>query len=151
MFKTAILIMFLLTVGIIFFRLLAKILGLTLSASKFFVIFLGVLTGIFFMILQKLIPFLAKHLSTSAMWIISAVVTGGLMIYATGRKIFYGESISDFIKKLIPHVEISRRTDFSLLVIELADSIQADISEKLKMQYEKIFNFFKPFDGEPKN
>ena len=151
MFKTAILIMFLLTVGTIFFRLLAKILGLTLSASKIFVISFGVLAAIFFLILQKLIPFLAKHLSTAATWIIAAIVTGGLMIYAAGRNIFCGESFFDFIKKLIPHKEFSRRTDFSLLVIELADSIQADISIKLKMQYEKIFNFFKPFDGEPKN
>lgn len=147
MFKTAILIMFLLTVGTIFFRLLAKILGLTLSASKIFVIIFGVLAGIFFLILQKLIPFLAKHLSTAATWIIAAIVTGGLMIYAAGRNIFCGESFFDFIKKLIPHKEFpSRRTDFSLLVIELADSIQADISIKLKTQYEKIFNFLKPKD-----
>ena len=118
MFKTAILIMFLLTVG-----------------------------TIFFLILQKLIPFLAKNLSTAATWIIAAIVTGGLMIYAAGRNIFCGESFFDFIKKLIPHKEFSsRRTDFSLLVIELADSIQADISIKLKTQYEKIFNFLKPKD-----
>ena len=151
MFKTVILIMFLLAVGIIFFRLLAKILGLTLSASKIFIIILGVLAGIFFLILQKVIPFLAKHLSTAATWIIAAIVTGGLLIYAAGRKIFCGESISDFIKKLIPHKEFSRRTDFSLLLIELADSIQADIFSKLKTQYEKIFSFFKPIDGEQKN
>lgn len=151
MFTLAVLLIILLIIGAGFFRLLAKILGLTLSASKIFIIILGVLAGIFFLILQKLIPFLAKHLPTAATWIIAAIVTGGLLIYAAGRKLFCGESISDFIKKLIPHKEISRRTDFSLLLIELADSIQADIFSKLKTQYEKIFSFFKPIDGEQKN
>ena len=145
MLKFAILVVLLPIFGALILRLLAKIIYLTLSAAKLFCI----IWGVFFLILQKLIPFLAKHLATAATWIIAAVVTAGLIIYAAGRNFFHGESISAFIKKLIPHE--THGTEFSLLLIELADSIQNDISEKLKSQYETILDFFKPFDSEQKN
>ena len=148
----ALTIIVLLIFGVGILRVLAKIflgaLSLTLSAATFifkiFCIFFGILAGVIFLILQKLVPFAIKHLSTAVMWIIAAIVTLGLTIYAAGRNIFYGESILDFIKKLIPHKEISsRRTDFLLLLIELADSIQSEISEELKSQYEQVLSFFK--------
>ncbi len=155
MLKLAIFLVVMLTFGAEILRLLGKIflsaLSLTFSAATFafklFCIFLGIFSGAIFLILQNLVPFLAKHLTRAVPWIISAFVTIGLLIYAAGRNIFHGESITEFIEKLISHKEISsRRTDFSLLVIELADSIQADISEKLKSQYETVLNFFKPVD-----
>ena len=79
-------------------------------------------------------------------WIISVIVTIALLIYAGGRKIFHGESITDFVKKLIPNKRISPKTDFSLLAIEIADAINSDITSKLKQQYKKILKFFNPFN-----
>lgn len=159
MLKLAILLIILLIFGAGILRLLAKIflyaLGLTVSAATFafklFCIFFGVLAGVIFLILQKLVPFVIKHLSRAATWIIAAIVTAGLLIYAAGRNIFYGENIFDFIKKLIPNKRVSSRTDFSLLAIEIADAVNSDIISKLKAQYETITDFFKPFDSEQKN
>lgn len=160
MFKLAILLVVLLIFGVGILRVLAKIflgaLSVTLSAAtsvfKIFCVFFGVLAGVIFLILQRLIPIAAKYLSTAATWLIAATVTVGLLIYAAGRNFLHGESILEFIKKLIPREEISsRRTDFSILLIELTDSIQSDIVSKLKAQYEKITDFFKPFDSEQKN
>lgn len=79
-------------------------------------------------------------------WTISAIVTFALLTYAGGRKIFHGESITDFVKKLIPNKRISQETDFSLLAIEIADAINSDITSKLKQQYKKILKFFNPFN-----
>ena len=153
MFKLAVLLVVLLIFGAGILRVLAKIflgaLSLTLSAATSVFKIFCIIWGVFFLILQKLIPFFAKHLATAATWIIAAVVTAGLIIYAAGRNFFHGESISAFIKKLIPHE--THGTDFSLLLIELADSIQSDIVSKLKAQYEKITDFLKPFDSEQKN
>lgn len=157
MFKLAILLVVLLIFGAGILRVLAKIflsaLSLTLSAAtsvfKIFCVFFGVLAGVIFLILQRLIPVAAKYLSTAATWLIAATVTVGLLIYAAGRNFLHGESILEFIKKLIPHE--THGTDFSLLLIELTDSIQSDIVSKLKAQYEKITSFFKPFDSEQKN
>ena len=152
MFMLALTIIILLVFGAGILRTLAKLFlaafSLTFSvatfAFKLFLIFLGILAGAIFLILQNLVPFLAKHLTRAVPWIISAVVTAGLLIYAAARNIFHGESITEFIEKLIPHKdESSRRKDFSISVIELADSIQADISEKLKAQYKEVVNFFK--------
>lgn len=158
MFKLVVLVGVLLIFGAGILRLLGKIflsaLGLTLSAATFIFkvlcVFFGLLAGVIFLILQKIIPVAAKYFSTAATWLIAAIVTAGLLIYAAGRNIFHGESITDFIKKLIPHENYSRRTDFSLFVIELADSVHSDIVSKLETQYEKILQFFKPLD-EPKN
>ncbi len=132
----------------VFAKFFLAVFSLTFSAATFafklFCIFLGILAGVIFLILQNLVPFLAKHLARAVPWIISAFVTAGLLIYAAGRNIFHGESITEFIEKLIPHKdESSRRKDFSISLIELADSIQADISEKLKSQYKQVLNFLK--------
>ena len=85
---------------------------------------------------QKVLPFAAKYFPIFITWLISAIVTFGLLIYATGRKFLYGESITKFIKQLIPNKRISDRTEFLLLLVEVADSIKSDISTKLNFQYE---------------
>lgn len=150
MLTVAIFAIVLLIFGGAILRLLAKIffsaLVLTLSAATFafklFCIFFGVLAGVIFLILQKILPIAAKYLSTATLWGISALVTVAMAIYAFGRKIFNGESFTEIIEKLIPHENPSRRTDFSLLLIELADSIHTDILSKLENQSDKIFKFF---------
>lgn len=151
MLKLAILAVVLLIFGGGILRVLAKIffsaLGLALSVAAFvfklFCIFFGLLAGAIFLVLQKILPVAAKYLSVAATWTISAVVTVGLILYATSRKIFHGESITEFITKLLPNKRISPATDFSLLAIELADSVHSDIVSKLESQYEKILKFFK--------
>ena len=156
MLTVAIFVIVLLIFGGAILRLLAKIffsaLGLTLSvatfAFKLFCIFFGVLAGVIFLILQKILPIAAKYLSTATLWGISALVTVAMAIYAFGRKIFNGESFTEIIEKLIPHENPSRRTDISLLLIELADSIHTDILSKLENPYERILKFFKPLSNE---
>ena len=93
---------------------------------------------------EKIIPFAAKYFPVFVTWLISAIVTLALLIYAVVRNILYGVSITKFIKNLIPNKRISDKTNFSLLLVEVADSIKIDISAKLKFQYEKILSFFKP-------
>lgn len=159
MLKLAILLIILLIFGGAILRLLAKLflyaLGLTFSVASFFFkcfcVFFGVMAGVIFLILQKLVPFAVKHLSRAITWIIAAIVTAGLLIYAAGRNIFHGENILDFIKNLIPNKRVSINTDFSLLLIELADAVHSDIISKFNAQYETILDFFKPIDDEQKN
>lgn len=118
-------------------------------AFKVICVFFGVLAALIYMVLRQLVPFVAKHLAIAVPWAISALVTAGLIIYAVGRKIFHGESVTAFVEKLIPPKEIpSRGTDFSLLVIELADSIHADILSRLEIQIELVREFFKPLRNE---
>ena len=93
---------------------------------------------------EKIIPFAAKYFLVFVTWLISAIVTLALLIYAVGRTILYGVSITKFIKNLIPNKRISDKTNFGLLLVEVADSIKIDISARLKFQYEKILSFFKP-------
>lgn len=114
-------------------------------ALKLFCIILGVIAGVVFLLVRKIVPYVVKYVPLAITWTISAVVTAALLIYAGGRKIFHGESITDFVEKLIPDKKISQQKDFSLLAIELTDSINNDITSKLKNQYEKILSFFKPF------
>ena len=127
----------------IFFSALNLILSAANFIFKLFCIFFGLLAGVIFILLQKIFPIAAKYFSMAIMWIISTIVTLGLIIYATSRNIFHGESINDFIKNLLPNKRISGKTDFSLLAIELIDAVYFDISSKLKMQYEKILNFLR--------
>lgn len=115
-------------------------------ALKLFCISLGIIAGVIFLLVHKIIPYVIKYVPLAITWTISAIVTLALMIYAGGRKIFHGESIIDFVKNLIPNKKFSQQTDFSLLAIELADSINSDITSKLKNQYEKILRFFKPLN-----
>lgn len=154
MILLAILLIIFLIFGAESLKLLTKIffsaLNLTVSAAilifKLICIFFGVLAGVIFLLMQKILPCAVKYLSTAATWLISAIVTFALLIYAVGRNIFHGENIIEFIKKLIPNERVSIRTDFSLLLIELANSIHSDIVSKLETQYQKILRFFKPFE-----
>ncbi len=142
----------LLIFGAEIFRFLSKFSSLNLIAYaanlvlKTFCILLGIIAGVIFLILQKIIPYVIKYLPMAVTWTISAIVTFALLTYAGGRKIFHGESITDFVKKLIPNKRISQETDFSLLAIEIADAINSDITSKLKQQYKKILKFFNPFN-----
>lgn len=117
-------------------------------AFKLVCVFFGVLAALIYMVLRQLVPFVAKQLAVAVPWAISALVTAGLIIYAVGRKIFHGESVTAFVEKLIPPRETSRGTDFSLLVIELADSIHADILSRLEIQIALVREFFKPLRNE---
>ncbi|MBO4402012.1 MAG: hypothetical protein J5809_09255 [Selenomonadaceae bacterium] len=118
-------------------------------AFKLICIFFGVLAALIYMVLRQLVPFVAKHLAVAVPWAISALVAFGLTVYAFGRHIFHGENAIVFLEKLIPQRENSRRTEFSLLLIELTDSIHADILSRLEVQIELIREFFRPLnDGE---
>ena len=134
-------------IGRIFFMALSAVMSAALFAFKLLCIFFGVLAALIFVALRQLIPFAAKHLAVAVPWAISALVTGGLVVYAFGRHILHGENAIEFLEKLIPQRENSRRTDFSLLLIELTDSIHEDILSRLEVQFELIREIFKPLNG----
>ena len=126
------------------------LLRILIFALKLVCAVFGVLAALIYMILRQLVPFVAKHLAVAVPWLISALVAFGLTIYAFGRHFVHGENAIVFLEKLIPPKEFpSRRTEFSLLLIELTDSIHADIVEKLQAQVDLLRDFFKPVsDGE---
>ena len=133
-------------IGRIFFMALSAVMSAALFAFKLLCIFFGVLAALIFVALRQLIPFAAKHLAVAVPWAISALVAFGLTVYAFGRHILHGENAIEFLEKLIPQRENSRRTDFSLLLIELTDSIHEDILSRLEVQFELIREIFKPLD-----
>lgn len=135
-------------IGRIFFMTLGVVMSAAFFAFKLLCIFFGVLAALIFVALRQLLPFAAKHLATAVPWAISALVAFGLTVYAFGRHLFHGDNAIEFLEKLIPPKEIpSRRTEFSLLLIELTDSIHEDILSRLEVQIELIREFFKPLSG----
>lgn len=153
MFEAGIAAILLLVFGAGILRLVGNVLltalGLMMSAAifafKLVCVFFGVLAALIYMVLRQLVPFVAQHLAVAIPWVISALVAAGLIFYALGRKILHGESVTAFVEKLIPPREIpSRGTDFSLLVIELADSIHTEIVSKLEAQLAQVREIFRP-------
>ena len=130
----------------IFFAALSLILSAAILTFKAICVFIAVLAGVIFLALQKITPYAVKYLSTAATWLIAALVTAALLIYAAGRNILHGENFVEFVKELIPNKRISIRTDFSLLIIEVADAVHSEIVSKLETQYKKILAFFKPLE-----
>lgn len=138
---------FLQLIGRIFLTVLNVAMSAAIFAFKLMCLFFLVLAALIFIALRQLVPFVAKHLATAVPWAISALVAFGLTVYAFGRHFLHGENAIVFLEKLIPPKEIpSRRTEFSLLLIELTDSIHEDILSRLEVQFELIREFFKPLD-----
>ncbi len=123
------------------------LLRMSIFAFNLICLVLFALVLLIYLTLRLFVPFVAKKLALAVPWLISAIVALGLTIYAFGRHFLHGENAIVFLEKLIPQRGFSRRTDFSLLVIALADSVHADIVEKLQAQIEllrKIWQFFPP-------
>ena len=147
MFEIAVAIIVLLILGGAFLLVLFKIslrgiLSVATFIFKMFCVFFGVMAGVIFLLLQKAIPFLVKHLSTAILWIISTIISFALAVYALSRKILHGESFTEFMAQLIPNKDLLHGKDFSLSAIAIIDAIHSEIISKLEMHYQKIFRFF---------
>ncbi len=121
------------------FQALAVLAGVVIGAVMFFFktlcVLIGVLAASTYLALKKLIPIVANALP----WVIPSIITFCVAVTAIARKICLGDDELDFVETMLPKKEFPRRSDFWLALMELNESLHAEIVTRFEQRAQEIF------------